>query len=115
MDFDSVVVPLLILLIGVLVISMSDRRVLSISAKVPKRWRRIAERIALSAVVLLAGAVAGSASFNAIARLWFRAHNSPPGETYTVDGRKMHIDCSGTGSPTVILDAGLGNDAASWT
>ena len=114
MDFDYVVVPLLILFIGVVVIWLSVRRVLSISAKVSKRWRRVAVRIALSVVVLLAGAVAGSTSFNAIARLWFRAHNPPPGETYTVDGRKMHTDCTGSGSPTIILDAGLGNDAAIW-
>ena len=115
MDFDYVVVPLLVLFIGVLVIWMSVRRVLSISAKVSNRWRRVAERIALSAIVRLVGAVAGSASLNAIARLWFRAHNPPLGETYTVDGRNMHIDCSGTGSPTIILDAGLGNDASIWT
>ena len=87
MDFDYVVAPLLILFIGVVVIWLSVRRVLSISAKVSKRWRRVAVRIALSVVVLLAGAVAGSTSFNAIARLWFRAHKSPSGETYTVNGR----------------------------
>ena len=87
MDFDYVVVPLLVLFIGVLVIWMSVRRVLSISAKVSNRWRRVAERIALSAIVRLVGAVAGSASLNAIARLWFRAHKSPSGETYTVNGR----------------------------
>ena len=114
MDFDYVVAPLLILFIGVVVIWLSVRRILSISAKVSKRWRRVAERIALSVVVLLVGAVTGSASFNAFARIWFRAHNPPPGETYTVDGRKMHIDCTGSGSPTIILDAGLGNDAAIW-
>jgi pimeloyl-ACP methyl ester carboxylesterase len=114
MDFDYVVVPVLILFIAVVVIWLSVRRVLSISAKVSRRWRRVAERIALSLTVLLAGAVAVSASFNAFARLWFRAHNPPPGETLTVDGRKMHIDCTGSGSPTIILDAGLGNDAAIW-
>ena len=82
MDFDYVVVPVLILFIAVVVIWLSVRRVLSISAKVSRRWRRVAERIALSLTVLLAGAVAVSASFNAFARLWFRAHNPPPGETY---------------------------------
>jgi pimeloyl-ACP methyl ester carboxylesterase len=114
MDFDYVVAPALILLIGVLVIWLSVRRILSLSAKVSRRWRRVAERTLLSVVVLLAGAVAGSASFNAIARLWFRAHHPAPGEIYIVDGYEMHIGCTGSGSPTIVLDAGLGNDAVTW-
>ncbi len=114
MDFDYVVAPALILLIGVLVIWLSVQRFLSLSAKVSARWRRVAETTVLSVVVLLAGAVAGSASFNAIARLSFRAHNPAPGEIYIVDGYRMHIDCSGSGSPTIVLDAGLGDDAVIW-
>jgi len=31
------------------------------------------------------------------------------------DGRKMHVECSGTGSPTVFLIAGRGNGADDWT
>lgn len=31
-----------------------------------------------------------------------------------VGGRRMNIICSGNGSPTVILDAGLGADATAW-
>lgn len=114
MDFEYVVLPALILLIGVVVIWLSVRRILSLSSKVSARWRRVAERIVLSAVVLVAALVAGSATFNSIARLWFRAHNPPPGEIYTVDGYKMHIDCMGSGSPTIVLDAGLGDDAVTW-
>lgn len=114
MDFDYIVVPALILLIGVVVIWLSVRRIRSLSANVSARWRRVAERIVLSVVVLVAAVVAGSASFNAIARLWFRAHNPPPGEIYTVDGHKMHMYCTGSGSPTIVLDAGLGDDAVTW-
>ena len=29
-------------------------------------------------------------------------------------GRRLHIRCGGTGSPTVVLNAGLGGDADSW-
>src|ERR1700739_545512 len=111
MDFEYGVLPALILLIGVVVICLSVGRILSLSAKVSRKWRRVTERIVLSAVVLVAAAVAGSASFNAIARLWFRAHNPPPGEMYTVDGHKMHMYCMGSGSPTIVLDAGPGDDA----
>jgi pimeloyl-ACP methyl ester carboxylesterase len=115
MNFDSVVAPTLVLLIGVLVIWLSVRRILSLSAKVSSRWRRVAERIALSVVVVLTSAVAISASFNAIVRLWFRARHPVPGEIYIVDGYKMHIGCTGSGSPTIVLDAGLGNDAVTWS
>jgi pimeloyl-ACP methyl ester carboxylesterase len=27
----------------------------------------------------------------------------------------MHIDCTGSGSPAIVLDAGLGNDALAWS
>ncbi len=114
MDFEYVVLPAFILLIGVMVICLSVRRILSLSAKVSAQWRRVAERIVLSAIVLVAAVVAGSASFNAIARLWFRAQNPPPGQIYAVDGYKMHMYCTGSGSPAIVLDAGLGDDAVTW-
>ena len=31
----------------------------------------------------------------------------PPGKLVDIGGRRLHIDCRGTGSPTVILEAGL--------
>ncbi len=30
-------------------------------------------------------------------------------------GRKMYLECSGTGSPTVVLISGKGNGAADWS
>jgi pimeloyl-ACP methyl ester carboxylesterase len=114
MDFDYVVVPGFILLIGIVVIWLSSRRILSLSAKVSRKWRRIAERIVLSVAIVFAAAIAGSAIYNSIALLWFRAHNPPPGDTYVVNGHKMHMVCTGSGSPTIVLEAGLGNDALIW-
>jgi pimeloyl-ACP methyl ester carboxylesterase len=114
LDFDYVVAPALILLIGILVVWLGIRRMLSLSGKSYQMWRKVAERVVLSAVVVVAAAVAGSASFNAVAQLWFRAHNPPPGETYLVNGHKMHMNCTGSGSPTIVLDAGLGNDSLIW-
>jgi pimeloyl-ACP methyl ester carboxylesterase len=37
-----------------------------------------------------------------------------PGEMVEVNGHRMHLDCRGQGSPTVILDAGLGDSASTW-
>ena len=38
----------------------------------------------------------------------------PPGELVDVDGRRMHIDCRGQGSPTVVVELGLTEAAALW-
>lgn len=37
-----------------------------------------------------------------------------PGERYDVGGYKVHIYCVGEGSPTVIVDVGLGDDSTDW-
>jgi pimeloyl-ACP methyl ester carboxylesterase len=113
-DIDYVVMPAVILTAGILNIWLSIRRFRSLSVKVSRRWRRVAERIVLSTVILLVVAVAGSTSYNAIAHNWFRAHNPPPGSFYIVDGHRMRMNCTGSGSPTIILESGLGNDGLIW-
>ena len=114
MDFDYVVIPALILLLAILVICLSIHRILSLGGKSYRMGRKVAELIALSFVVLLAIEVALSSSYNAVAIHSFRAHNPPAGSFYTVNGHRMHMVCTGSGSPTLVLDAGLGNDALIW-
>ena len=41
--------------------------------------------------------------------------NPMTGKRFDVGGFKMHIDCAGEGSPTVILDSGLGDTYLSWS
>jgi pimeloyl-ACP methyl ester carboxylesterase len=112
MDFDYVVLPALIVLSGILIIGLSVWRILSLRKGTYPVRRRMAERIILSLVILAATAVAVSSGFNAIALHHFRSR--PPGEMYAVNGYKMRLDCTGTGSPTIILDAGGGNDGLTW-
>lgn len=38
-----------------------------------------------------------------------------PGDRVDLGGYKLHIDCEGMGSPTVVLDAGLGDWSTHWT
>ncbi len=114
MDFDYVVMPAIILLVGSLIVWLSVRRILSLSTKSYRTWRKVVERFVLSVVVLLAAAMAGSSAFNAIALHYFWAHNTPPGAFYTVNGHRMHITCTGSGSPTIVLESGLGNDSLTW-
>jgi pimeloyl-ACP methyl ester carboxylesterase len=43
------------------------------------------------------------------------AHSYPaPGRMVEVDGHRLHLDCRGQGSPTVVLFNGLGEVSASW-
>jgi pimeloyl-ACP methyl ester carboxylesterase len=37
-----------------------------------------------------------------------------PGRLYDVGGHRLHLDCHGHGSPTVVLSNGLGETSASW-
>jgi pimeloyl-ACP methyl ester carboxylesterase len=39
----------------------------------------------------------------------------PPGKLVDIGGRRLHILCEGTGSPTVVLEAGAGAFAIDWT
>jgi pimeloyl-ACP methyl ester carboxylesterase len=46
-----------------------------------------------------------------------RASYAAPGDLVDVGGHRLHIDCTGTGSPTVVLEAGLGEPStimAGW-
>lgn len=38
----------------------------------------------------------------------------PPGQMVNVDGHQMHINCTGEGSPTVILEAGFASWSTAW-
>jgi pimeloyl-ACP methyl ester carboxylesterase len=39
----------------------------------------------------------------------------PPGQMVDVGGYRLHLLCVGTGSPTVVLDAGLGGTSLDWS
>jgi pimeloyl-ACP methyl ester carboxylesterase len=43
-----------------------------------------------------------------------RAQYPAPGELVDVNGTRMHIRCEGTGSPTVVMEAGSGDCSLSW-
>ena len=37
-----------------------------------------------------------------------------PGRAFDIGGRRLHLHCTGTGSPTVVLQNGLGETSAHW-
>jgi pimeloyl-ACP methyl ester carboxylesterase len=52
--------------------------------------------------------------YNTVASTRLARAHPVPGTFYTVDGRLMHIDCTGEGTPTVILESGIGDDWLIW-
>jgi pimeloyl-ACP methyl ester carboxylesterase len=77
----------------------------------PSRWpRRIV--IGLAAVLLLSAFSGGV--YQSVASARERRAHPIPGQLIDVGGYEMHINCSGQGTPVVILDSGLGDSYLSW-
>jgi pimeloyl-ACP methyl ester carboxylesterase len=76
-----------------------------------KKWvRRVL--VGLLALVLLV--VVAGASYEAFGRWSDTRRFHPPGRLVDVGGRRIHLHCTGSGSPTVVLESGLGLPALSW-
>jgi len=114
MERDSLVVVGLALLVALLVSGCSLLRIHALKTGSYGKWRRIGERCILSLLMVTAITGGASATFNAVASHCYRAQHPPLGSLYVVDGYKMHLYCTGQGSPTIVLDAGLGNDSLIW-
>jgi len=53
-------------------------------------------------------------------RLWLARHGLPPlylaaGRLVDIGPRSFYLDCRGSGSPTIVLEAGMGGGAGSWS
>jgi len=79
---------------------------------VPGRWWL--RRFALGALVLVVLLAIAGFLYENICEARDRRFNPMPGRLVNVDGGRMHIDCTGEGSPAVILDSGLGDSFLSW-
>ena len=62
--------------------------------------------------LIAAGAVGGMVESVAIAR--DQREFAMPGTSYDVGGYRLHLNCAGTGSPTVVLENGLGETSPIW-
>jgi len=73
-------------------------------------------RIAISLAAIACLAVVALAAGFAIESL--RMHRlaaiAPAGAITIAGGSEMHFDCTGAGAPTILLEAGLGDDFLSW-
>jgi pimeloyl-ACP methyl ester carboxylesterase len=76
------------------------------------RWW--ASRIALSILALILVLVVMTLLLGAKAKADLIAKYPAPGQMVDVGGYRLHINCTGTGSPTVVMEAGLGEPSLTW-
>jgi pimeloyl-ACP methyl ester carboxylesterase len=76
------------------------------------RWTRrlLKGLIGLLLVLMLVGAV-----YQFVATKIDERKYPPPGTLVDVGGYRLHLNCTGEGTPTVVMDAGLGGGSLDWS
>jgi pimeloyl-ACP methyl ester carboxylesterase len=83
----------------------------------PRRTHRILRwtvRVVVGLVAVIVLLVAVGASYEAIMAAGDDTRYPAPGQRVDVGGYRLHVHCVGEGSPTVVLDAGLGGFSLDW-
>lgn len=75
-----------------------------------QRFRLLVFALGIACLAVLAGAVYQSQKTAADLKKF-----PPPGRMIPVNGFNLHLFCIGSGSPTVVLEAGLGENSLSWS
>jgi pimeloyl-ACP methyl ester carboxylesterase len=84
------------------------------SASEQSRSRPLGRRLVLALLVILLILATAGFLYENISEARDRRFNAMGGKLVDLGGRKMHINCSGESSPTVILNSGLGDSSLSW-
>lgn len=71
-------------------------------------------RLSLGFIFILALLLLSSSLYQRIALASSRTQYPAPGELVDVAGHLMHLHCLGSGSPTVVIDAGNGSFSIEW-
>lgn len=80
-----------------------------------KRISRRVGRVLVGLFALLMLVVLSGATYQALATSAHSRSFAPPGELVDVGDRSLHLWCSGSGSPTVVLESGLGGFSFDWS
>lgn len=83
-------------------------------ASVPVPSHSRLRRIVIGLLVLVLGLAFMGMTYENIFEARDRRFNPTEGQFVDVGGKNMHIDCEGQGSPTVLLESGLGDSYVSW-
>ena len=81
----------------------------------PRQWIKWLRRVLLGLVLLIVVLLAVGAVYQWMAQANDRQLYLPLSEIVEVDGTELYLKCIGEGSPTVILEAGLGSNSNSWS
>ena len=81
---------------------------------VPKRRSRRWVRWLGGAVILLVGLSLAGAIYEPVAEAADIRAYPPLGQMVDVGGYRLHINCTGNGSPTIVIESGWGDMSAAW-
>ncbi len=84
----------------------------------PVRWWLPRFAVAVLAGLLIALGV--DYARGGVTAIWLRyagwaAYGAPGDRIEIADGHALYIDCRGSGSPVLVLEAGMGSDSATWS
>jgi pimeloyl-ACP methyl ester carboxylesterase len=85
------------------------------NAKPRRGWRFFIKRGLLAVVILLLAIPVLGFSYEIIMATVDAQRNPPPGKLIMVDGHQLHLNCTGAGGRTVVMDAGLGGWSIEWS
>ncbi len=114
MNTPSIALPVCIVFVALLTLALSVWRLRRLGGLPYGKWRQVTERVVLSLVILVCGASTLTTAYNTVAVRYYRSTYEAPGRLYDVGGYRMHLNCTGEGAPTLVLDAGMGSDSLVW-
>lgn len=85
------------------------------TAKIPKRRGRGCLGWICGAVALVVGLILAGTIYETVAEAADIQAYPPLGQMVDVGGYRLHVNCTGTGSPTVVIDAGWGDWSLKWS
>jgi pimeloyl-ACP methyl ester carboxylesterase len=91
-------------------ISIATRKALGGTSS-RRAWRR---RFGFGLAVVLVVVTGAVLVAGAVAKARLQAAHPPVGQLVDIGGYRLHLACEGSGSPTVILEAGAGNVGLHW-
>jgi pimeloyl-ACP methyl ester carboxylesterase len=78
-------------------------------------WQFYLKRGLLALAIVLVALPLLGLSYETISAVVDAQRFPPPGKLITVDGHQMHLNCTGAGGSTVVMDAGLGGWSLDWS
>lgn len=79
----------------------------SLDPKKRSLWQKM-RRVLQSIGIVLLGLLLVGFVYEPMAEQFYVQTHNPPGQLFPVGNHQLHLHCTGTGSPTVVLEAGLG-------